>query len=86
MRSRVYRWYDDLLKIDRLSHTAKKAETIRQYLSELDEIEQGISNTNVPLSFAEELYDLRLHLNMVRGRLKDSSINHDDTVTGGHRF
>jgi len=86
MRSRVYRWYDDLLKIDRLSHTTTDAATIQRCLSELDEIEQGISDTNVPLSFAEELYDLRLHLNMVRGRLKDMVIGGSKTAPGAHRF
>jgi len=86
MRSRVYRWYDDLLKIDRLSHTTTDAASIQRCLSELDEIEQGISDTNVPLSFAEELYDLRLHLNMVRGRLKDMVIGGSKTAPGAHRF
>ncbi len=86
MRSRVYHWYDDLLRIDRLSHIATDLATIQDYLSQLDAIEQGISDTNVPLSFAEELYDLRLHLNMVRGRLKEMITDSGITAPGAHRF
>lgn len=86
MRSRVYRWYDDLLKIDRQSHTTKDADSIQRFLAELDEIEQGISITNVPLSFAEELYDLRLHLNMVRGRLRDTRKDLSEAAPGAHEF
>jgi TRAP transporter TAXI family solute receptor len=71
MRSRIYRWYRELLSIDRqLYLEGATGENQEQLLSELDKIEQGISEVHVPLSFAEELYDLRLHVTLVRERLE----------------
>jgi TRAP transporter TAXI family solute receptor len=71
MRSRIYRWYRELLYIDRQLYLERAAgDNQEQLLSELDKIEQGISEVHVPLSFAEELYDLRLHVTLVRERLE----------------
>jgi hypothetical protein len=36
---------------------------------ELDEIERKVGLVSVPLSYADELYALRSHIAMVRGRL-----------------
>jgi hypothetical protein len=40
-----------------------------EYLAELDRIEDMVSTVSVPLSFSEELYDLRLHIEMLRNEL-----------------
>ncbi len=71
MRSRIYRWYRELLEIDRQVYLDSAArDNGNQLLVELDQIERGISEIHVPLSFAEELYDLRLHVTLVRERLE----------------
>jgi len=66
IRSGIYRWYEQLGKID--------AEMIHGYspplLVDLDRIEMEIRKVKVPLSYAEELYDLRLHLALVRDQLQ----------------
>ncbi len=71
MRSRIYRWYRELLEIDRQFYLdSPDSDDSNRLLAELDKIERGISEIHVPLSFAEELYDLRLHVTLVRERLE----------------
>lgn len=67
MRSRVYRWYEQLEQVDlRLV----KQDTDRQALAaELDRIENDVRAVHVPLSFADRLYHLRQHIDLVRQRL-----------------
>ncbi|MFQ5519416.1 MAG: C4-dicarboxylate ABC transporter substrate-binding protein, partial [Mariprofundus sp.] len=62
IRSRIYRWYEELGRIDIALAEGFSAEL----MDELDRIEADIRKVHVPLAYAEELYDLRLHLAMVR--------------------
>jgi len=62
IRSRIYRWYDELHRID-----TKLANRFNQaLLDDLERIESEIRKVHVPLSYAEELYDLRLHVALIR--------------------
>ena len=36
----------------------------------LEGIEEKVSHISVPLSFSEELYQLRVHINLLRSKLK----------------
>jgi hypothetical protein len=38
-------------------------------LARLNEIEEKVNQISIPLSFAEELYGLRSHINFVRNRI-----------------
>lgn len=67
MRSRIYPWYREVLAIDR--KMAKGELDADTSLKELEDIEQRVTDISVPLSFAEELYDLRRHINLARIRL-----------------
>jgi len=40
-----------------------------ELLKELTDIEQGVEGVSVPLSYADELYSLRSHIQMVRRKL-----------------
>ncbi len=68
IRSRIYRWYREVLAIDRRQH--REAVEIDRSLSELNDITRDVANVSVPLSYAEELYDLRLHINLVKEHLE----------------
>jgi hypothetical protein len=35
----------------------------------LDDIDNGVSKIRVPLAFSSQLYDLHMHINVVRQRL-----------------
>lgn len=70
MRSRIYPWYREVLAIDRLAYDSEANLDISDVLTKLSQIERDVANIRVPLSFTEELYDLRLHISMVRERLE----------------
>ncbi|WP_428633299.1 TAXI family TRAP transporter solute-binding subunit [Sedimenticola sp.] len=68
MRSRIYRWYREVLAIDhQLFNTDADLEPLR---SALDKIEYDVSHIDIPLSYAEELYDLRLHISLIQQKLE----------------
>lgn len=68
-RRKIYLWYEALRKIDQLSIHGMSAEEARQSLEDLKRLEQQIAHVGVPLSYMEEYYNLRLHLNLVRARV-----------------
>ena len=70
MRSKIYRWYSKLRKFDPERHKAEGVEHLQEYLTGLEMIEEKVSNIRVPLSFSEELYHLRMHIDMLRNKLK----------------
>ena len=67
VRRRIYRWYGELLFIERAvaqGHGAREAQ-----LRRLEAIESRVNAMRIPASFAGEAYTLRLHVRMVRERL-----------------
>jgi hypothetical protein len=69
IRSRIYRWYRELLAIDPVVHGAGGGSHQQASIAELDRIEQEIAKVHVPLSYADQLYALRVHLELVREKL-----------------
>ena len=68
VRSRIYRWYEDLQHIEtRLD--AGRADT-EELAAAVDRLETEVKNVETPLSYADQLYHLRTHINLVRGRIK----------------
>lgn len=71
MRERVYRWYAEVRHLDTEAMTTKPASTeAENILSRLNKIEARADNVRVPLAFARELYDLKVHIDFVRRRLR----------------
>ncbi|MDB5762926.1 MAG: C4-dicarboxylate transporter substrate-binding protein [Herminiimonas sp.] len=72
VRSRVYRWYGQLRTVEQAIEDvphAMRAEVYPVQMARLDEIEERVNQISIPLSFAEELYGLRSHINFVRKRI-----------------
>jgi hypothetical protein len=69
IRSRIYRWYRELLAIDPVVRGAGGDPRQQAGISEVDRIEQEIAKVHVPLSYADQLYALRVHLELVREKL-----------------
>ncbi len=65
IRSRIFRWYGQLRAVEE----AQGQRPADELLKELVEIEKGVERVAVPLSYADELYSLRSHINMVRRKL-----------------
>jgi TRAP-type uncharacterized transport system substrate-binding protein len=73
IRSRVYRWYGQLRAVEQAMENApedKRAEVQAAQLQRLDEIENRVNHISIPLSYADALYGLRSHINLVRQRVR----------------
>lgn len=75
IRSRVYRWYGQLRLVEQAIENVapeQRQQTAERQLRRLDEIEEKVNRISIPLSFAEQLYGLRSHINFVRKRVQES--------------
>jgi len=75
IRSRIYRWYEELGNID----TALADGFSPALLDDIERIEMEIRKVQVPLSYAQELYDLRLHLALVREQVEKKKDMYEQT-------
>ena len=72
IRSRIYRWYGQLRAVEQAIEAAppeRRAEVYKAQLERLNDIEQRVNQLSIPLSFADDLYGLRSHINFVRQRV-----------------
>ena len=72
VRSRIYRWYGKLRAVEQAIEDVppqKRAGIYQTQLERLNEIEDKVNQISIPLSFAEELYRLRSHIDLVRNRV-----------------
>lgn len=67
IRSRVFRWYGKLREIESRASLATSAPA--ELIAELEALETRVSHVTVPLSYADELYALRNHIQLVRRQL-----------------
>lgn len=71
VRSRIYRWYGSLMKIER----DMREDLTSAQRSELDErltdIEASVNSLQPPLAFADQLYVLREHIALVRQQFRE---------------
>jgi len=73
MRSRIYRWYRELEELDPEIQREKTSARREEDIERLNQIESQVSHISVPLAYREELYHLRLHIDMLRKKLLDAS-------------
>jgi hypothetical protein len=66
IRSRIFRWYAQLREVEE----AVGRRPADELLAELSAIETRVEDVHVPLSYADELYSLRSHIQMVGNRLR----------------
>jgi hypothetical protein len=67
VRRRIFRWYRQLRNVE--AQVAAAAAPTAELIAELDRLDARASRVTVPLSYADELYDLRSHIALVRARL-----------------
>lgn len=73
MRARVFRWYRELERIDLAQHERPGEAECAQLQADLARLENEVVRIEVPLSFANQLYHLRQHIDLVRERVRRSS-------------
>ena len=69
MRSRIFRWYDRLMEIDSEILQGDIVDRKEEFMSRLSAIEQQVSQVSVPRGYSRELYDMRIHIQMLREKL-----------------
>ena len=70
IRSRVYRWYRELLTVDRATAEDHSPESLTRARAELARIEREVRMIQVPLPYTDALYHLRHHIELIRTRLE----------------
>lgn len=71
IRKRIFRWYRRVRGIDERLGEHATPDQVESGRRELADLEKEVLSTKVPLSYNQELYNLRLHLGYVRSRLKE---------------
>ena len=67
IRSRVFRWYGQLRQIEDSANNSN--ESVQSLTDELNQLEARVGKVSVPLSYADELYALRNHIELVRKKV-----------------
>ncbi|HUR70633.1 MAG TPA: TAXI family TRAP transporter solute-binding subunit [Candidatus Limnocylindrales bacterium] len=69
-KSRVFKWYGELKYLEtQVATNADPAPQLDRYFERLDEIEDGVSHTRIGASYSDYVYNLRLHIELVRNHL-----------------
>jgi TRAP transporter TAXI family solute receptor len=71
VRSRIFRWYRNLRLIE--AELEERERPRDELVSSLDKLEARVSSIRVPLAYADELYSLRQHIELVRQRLNQGA-------------
>ena len=79
-RRKIYLWYSDLRDIDQRQLGGLSGPELDRRAARLKEIEHQVAHVDVPLSYMEEFYHLRLHLGMLQQQL--AKIRREGAGTG----
>ena len=74
-RHKIFRWYRELELLDPELHYEEIKDRLPECLARLDKLEQKVSNVKVPLGYRESMYNLRIHIDMIRTRLNKMNEN-----------
>lgn len=69
VKRKIFRWYRELKTVEMAARQENDAIDAAQLHDNLDEIEDGVNNTSVPLTYWDHVYTLRSHIQMVRARI-----------------
>jgi len=74
VQRRIYRWYKRLRFLDERAMASVEASPSQRELdlNEVQKLDREVSAVRVPLSYMEQLYQLRLHIAWVKDRLAGS--------------
>ncbi len=84
-RKRLLQWYRQLKALDASIDSNPSFEAIALKQAEIDRIETLAARTRFPLSFSDQMYDLRVHLDIVRRRLAAATARQQEADTAESR-
>ena len=70
IRSKIYRWYEDLSWADEILHEQPTDEEIAVHLEAVRQLEHEVAEVSVPLSYMDEYYSLRMHIQLILAKLE----------------
>ncbi len=71
IRSKIYKWYKILHELDHRIDAVSKDE-LKVILKEIEKMQKTIKeDSNIPLSYMGEYYDLRVHLDLIYSRIQE---------------
>jgi TRAP transporter TAXI family solute receptor len=68
-KSRLFKWYGELKLLEAQVAGNTDGAQLDGFLDRLDEIEESVNNTRVGSHYSDYVYNLRLHIDMVRNRV-----------------
>ena len=71
IRVRIYRWYRVVRAIDQHLTGEPDPSALRKDFDKLGRLEGEVADVWVPLSFMQEFYNLRLHIDFVKRRVEE---------------
>jgi TRAP transporter TAXI family solute receptor len=72
VRRKIYRWYKHLRRLEDDMWAVGDAKAKAALLERLSAMQRDVGKVGVPLSYAEQLYHLRLHIEFLRQRIESS--------------
>ncbi len=71
IRSRIYKWYEDVKMVDEvLKNEDASVEELQAEIDEVERVQKEVLDIVVPLSYMDEFYRLRTHLQLMRETLE----------------
>jgi hypothetical protein len=70
VRSKIYRWYTAVREIDSMIQKEPLVGGAASVINRLKELEREVASVSVPLSYAGELYHLRVHISFLQEKLE----------------
>jgi len=77
IRSRIYRWYALLREIDQALRNGGDSDELQEFGRKLNEIDRELGEVTVPLSYMEEFYHLRQHIELIKRWLDERQADQD---------
>ncbi len=75
IRSKIYRWYKELQEVDDMIHQQQiSAQQVESLNKDLIQIENEVNKVKTPLSYADQVYNLLLHIDLVKKKLNSQNI------------
>jgi hypothetical protein len=74
VRRRIYKWYDNVRHIESDARAAPSETERGRSLAELDTLQSEVGKLKVPLSYADQLFALRLHIQFVRKLIENGEV------------
>lgn len=70
IRSKIYRWYEDLKQVDEVLGQGLSADQLSEHIRHLKKLEDELTDVQVPLSYMDEFYRLRVHIELILVKLE----------------